>query len=89
MNVSLSHTLPDTTNGHVAEVIFLSSRVSLHAFLVRSSCGEYVTCQEIRSTSGLIRGQILDIFKTLNRCHRIKCPVVERYLCVGMQFVRF
>ena len=46
--------------------------VRSHAFLVRSSCGECVPCQVISVLSGLIRWQVLDMFKTSNGRHRIE-----------------
>ena len=50
----------------------LSVRVHSHAFLVRSSCGECVPCQVMSVLSGLIRWQVLNMFKTSNGRQRIK-----------------
>ena len=67
------HTLPDSANGCVTDSKnYLSIHVRLHAFLVRSSCGECVPCQVISILSGPIRWQVLDTFKTSNGRHRIK-----------------
>ena len=63
------HTLPDSANGRVTDSKIISPFVSVR---MRFSCGECVPCQVMSVLSGLIRWQVLNMFKTSNGRHRIK-----------------
>ena len=77
---SLLNSQTDLNCGHVRKFVTLSIIVTvtpywialtdskilcpLHAFLVRSPCGECVPCQVISVLSNPIRWQVLDMLKT-------------------------